>query len=157
MRLNQETTPDVGPGGKKPELAVTPTVKAAVAKHIQDSLLPDIAEKGRIADMASEAVAGSASLDAALSPTSLPFTHTGSLRDWDTGRGLQYGLTQWDKQVRGLQERVNATMVALGYTGRAFSGNEADAEGRFNRHAPPRLPLDPGSSPLPRDSGLNGL
>ncbi|MEU5836839.1 hypothetical protein ABZ820_24625 [Streptomyces diacarni] len=157
MQLNHVLSPDHGtPASGKDDLAISSEVQA-VAKYINEEFKPSVAANGRIADFSSEMVGGGGDIEMALLPMAGPLASVGAMRNWDTGRGVQYGLTQWGKQVADLQERLSFAMKALGWTGKTFDGQEIDTAADFNKLSSRRKPGDEEPLFSPRDSKLDRL
>ncbi|RCG19298.1 hypothetical protein DQ392_11565 [Streptomyces reniochalinae] len=128
-----------------------------VAKYINEEFKPAVAAKGRIADFSSEMVGGGGDIEMAFLPVAGPLASVGAMRNWDTGRGVQYGLVQWEKQVADLQERLSFAMKALGWTGKTFDGQEIDTAAGFNKLSSRGKQGDEEPLFVPRDSKLDRL
>ncbi|AXK33155.1 hypothetical protein DVA86_11355 [Streptomyces armeniacus] len=122
MQLNQMPA-DRGSGGDTDGLSHVESEKRKAATYIQETLGPAVKKAGAKADTDSESVTGSSSASSAISP--------GALDGWETKAGLKHCLTEWDRQLKNLTNRLSSEMSALGTTNNLFRSNETFTAGQF--------------------------
>ncbi|MCT2591064.1 hypothetical protein LHJ74_14285 [Streptomyces sp. N2-109] len=100
--------------------------KAKAASYIEETLGPEVSKAGVKADTASAAVTGGAGAGAGAG-----IVGAGALNGWETQKGLQNCLTDWDRQLKKLSSELTRQMNSLRSVNTIFQVNETDTVSRF--------------------------
>lgn len=126
MQLNQlpaDRGSTGSPSGPSDGLSSNASGKEKAARYIEETLGPDVTKAGTKADTKSEVITGSSSVPSAISP--------GALKGWQTPVGLSFCMTEWERQVKLLQNRLIGEMGALRNTRNLFRENEDFTASQF--------------------------
>lgn len=111
MQLNQ-LPGGHGPRGPGDTMKHSEAEAKGAASYIEETLGPDVKKAGAKADGDSAAITGR---------TGKP----GGLNDWETKAGMQSCLTEWDRQLQNLTNRLAAEAAALRSASKTIHGNDS--------------------------------
>jgi hypothetical protein len=122
MQLNEYPS-EKGANGGRAGLTVRQKALLKAAQYIEDPLGPDTKKAANIADAGSALVTGSSNTSNAMS--------AGGLNGWETKKGMQHCVEEWEIQAKNLVSRLATEISALRDADFLYTTNEEFTASQF--------------------------